>query len=77
MPATSFTKFDERHYTAKEVAEMWRMDPSTVRKIFIKEEGVVLQGRQKGHRGKRAYRNHRYAASVVERVYRKMQSGRL
>jgi hypothetical protein len=31
----------ERHYTVKDVAEMWRLDEKIIRRIFGDEPGVV------------------------------------
>ena len=62
----------ERHYTPKELAELWQLDESTIRRIFQDEPGVMNIG-QAGRRNKRDYVTLRIPESVVQRVY----SGRL
>jgi hypothetical protein len=59
----------ERHYTPKELAEIWHLDENTIRRLFQDEPGVLKIGN--GHlRGKRPYVTLRIPAAVVERVYR-------
>jgi hypothetical protein len=58
----------ERHYTPQEVAELWRVDENTVRRIFQDELGVLKLNTAK--RGKRAYVTLRIPGGVLERVYR-------
>jgi hypothetical protein len=59
----------ERHFTPKEIAEIWRIDENTVRRIFQDEPGVLRLGNL-SKRGKRAYVTLRIPAAVLERVYR-------
>ena len=59
----------ERHLTPQEIAELWRVDENTVRRIFIDEPGVLRLGNL-SKRGKRSYVTLRIPAAVVERVYR-------
>jgi hypothetical protein len=50
---TDCTQFDanvsafERHYTAKELAELWGLDESTVRRLFRDEPGVLIPASDK------------------------------
>ena len=62
----------ERHYTAGEVAELWKFDVETVRRIFDNEPGVVvLQAPAK--KGKRPYKTIRIPQTVLDRVHRRLQ----
>ena len=58
----------ERHYTPKELAELWRLDESTVRRMFQDEPGVLRIG-QTGRRSKRDYVTLRIPASTAARFY--------
>lgn len=59
----------ERHYRARELAEIWSLDESTVRRLFQDEPGVLKIGRS-GHRdGKRDYTSLRIPESVAVRVH--------
>lgn len=64
----STTKALERHYTAKELAQMWRIDPSTVRELFKDEPGVFRIG-EAHRRGKRGYVSMRIPESIAVRVH--------
>lgn len=59
----------ERHFTPHELAEIWRLDETTIRRIFADEPGVMRIGRANPRR-KRGYVTLRIPASVAERVYR-------
>ena len=59
----------ERHYTPKELAEVWRLDESTIRRMFQDEPGVLKIG-QTGRRSKRDYVTLRIPASTAARFYR-------
>jgi len=59
----------ERHYTPKELAELWRLDESTVRRMFQDEPGVLKIG-ETGRRGKRDYVTLRIPPSTAARFYR-------
>ena len=61
----------ERHYSAKEIAELWGLCENSVRELFKREPGVVLIQRPKS-RWKRAYTTLRIPKSVLERVHRRM-----
>lgn len=67
---TSVIRITERHYSVQEVAQMWGLSPTAIRRMFRNEPGVLCFGKVKpGHR--RAYLTLRLPASVVERVYRR------
>lgn len=59
----------ERHFTPQEIADLWRVDENTVRRIFLDEPGVLRLGNL-SKRGKRSYVTLRIPATVLERVYR-------
>jgi hypothetical protein len=59
----------EKHFTPQELAELWRLDESTVRRMFLEEPGVMVNGKEKRRDGKRQYVTLRIPASVAERAY--------
>jgi len=60
----------ERHYSVKELAEMWGLSPAAIRRLFRNEPGVLRFGKEKkGHQ--RDYVTLRIPACVAERVYRR------
>ncbi len=59
----------ERHFTPQELAEIWKLDETTIRRILQEEPGVLRFGKA-SPRGKRGYVTLRIPASVAERVYR-------
>lgn len=65
------TLIGEPVYTAVEVAEAKKLHPSTVRKLFIDEPGVIRLGRW-GSRRSRSYFTLRIPESVVNRVFARM-----
>lgn len=60
----------ERHFSVEELAELWKMSDDFVRRLFLKEPGVVVFWRQRP--GRRVYRTLRIPASVALRVHRRM-----
>ena len=62
-------QFEERHYTVKELAAMWRLSSEFVRQLVQHEPGVTEWVRQQP--GKRRYRVLRVPESVAERLYRR------
>jgi hypothetical protein len=60
----------ERHYSANEIAKLWKLSVDSVRRIFEREPGVLLVG-DSNPRGKRRYRTLRIPESVVEQVHRR------
>lgn len=63
--------FTEKHYTVMELAELWRVSPEVVRRIFEREPGVLVLG-DRGSRSKRRYLTLRIPESVIERVHRRL-----
>jgi hypothetical protein len=58
----------ERHFTAKDLAELWSLDQSTVRRIF-RDDPDVLRLSHVRRRGKRDYVSLRIPASVAARAH--------
>ena len=65
LPASSL----EPHYSVQVLAELWRLDESTIRRIFEAAPGVLRLGNEKRRSGKREYITLRIPASVAEREY--------
>jgi len=65
------TAFNERHYSVKEIAEMWSLSTDAVRRLFDHEPGVLVIG-DSASRHKRQYRTLRIPHSIIERVHRRM-----
>ena len=65
---TSQTHVLKRLLTPAEIAEAWRLDETTVRRIFLDVPGVLKLGRTVG-RGKRSYVTLRIPVEVAERVF--------
>ena len=60
----------ERHLSVEELAALWGMSEDFVRRLFLKEPGVVVFF---NHRpGKRVYRTLRIPESIALRVHRRM-----
>jgi hypothetical protein len=59
----------ERHYTPQELAELWKLDESTIRRLFIDEPGVLVYGKEKRRDGRRDYVTLRIPASVAVKVH--------
>ena len=68
MSATDTTF--ERHYSVEELGEQWKMSDDFVRRLFLREPGVVIfyQARP----GRRVYRTVRIPESVAQAVHRRM-----
>ena len=64
--------FAERHYTAAELAEMWKFSKEFVRRLVAHEPGVTEWVTQEP--GRRRYRVLRIPESVVERLYNRALS---
>jgi hypothetical protein len=58
----------ERQYSPSEIAELWSLDTSTVRRIFQDRSDVFKWS--SGKKGKRAYETLRIPESTLVRVYR-------
>ncbi|MGB2668236.1 MAG: hypothetical protein WAK48_29875 [Candidatus Acidiferrum sp.] len=61
----------EKHYTPAEIAELWGVDPETIRNVFRNEPGVLKLG---NNNGKRAYVSLRIPESVAERVHKRLSA---
>ena len=59
----------ERHFTAAELGDLWRLDESTIRRMFQEEPGVLKIGKSNRRDGKRDYVTLRIPAGVARRVY--------
>jgi len=59
----------ERQYTVQQIAEMWGLHETTVRRIFQDEPGVFRLGKTGRRDGKRDYVTLRIPESVLCRVY--------
>jgi hypothetical protein len=62
---------EEPVYTPDELAAAKKLHPSTVRKLFIDEPGVIRLGHHAG-RKRRQYFTLRIPASVAQRVFQRM-----
>ena len=65
----------ERHLTPQELADLWNLHPSKIRRMFENESGVLRIGepsRRVGRTLKRSYHTMRIPQSVAERVYKKL-----
>ena len=60
----------EQHFTAQDLANLWKLDETTIRRIFQDEPGVFKVGRSNRRDGKRGYVTLRIPESVALRVYR-------
>lgn len=60
----------EQHFSVEELAELWKISDDFVRRLFLKEPGVVVFWRQRP--GRRVYRTLRIPESVALRVHRRM-----
>jgi hypothetical protein len=73
FPPQAGTAFED-HFTPEELAALWKLDPSTIRRMFRDEEGVMKYGREGSKGGRREYLTLRIPASVAERVYKRRAS---
>jgi predicted transcriptional regulator len=68
---------DEKHYSPAEIAELWGLSPTKVRRMFLDEPGVMKIGEPSqriGRRLKRRYFSLRIPASVRDRVHTRLIS---
>jgi hypothetical protein len=61
----------ERHYSPDELGEIWNLSADTVRRLFERENGVLVIEPARGN-GRRRYRTLRIPESVALRVHRRM-----
>jgi hypothetical protein len=66
---------NEQVFTPEELAKLWKLHGSTVRKRFVDEPGVLRFAGHAGRRGRRSYFTLRIPASVAARVFRAMTVG--
>jgi hypothetical protein len=59
----------ERHFSAQDLAEFWKLDETTIRRIFQDQPGVFKVGRSNRRDGKRDYVTLRIPESIALRVY--------
>jgi hypothetical protein len=59
----------ERHFTPKELARLWCLDETTIRRMFQDEPGVLKIGKSNRRDGKRDYVSLRIPESVAVRVW--------
>jgi hypothetical protein len=65
----------EQHFSPQELASVWGLSSTKVRRMFQEEPGVLRIGepsRRLGRKLKRSYYTLRIPASVAERVHRRM-----
>jgi hypothetical protein len=65
------TALDEPKYTPEELAQIYKLHPSTIRKRFVDEPGVIRMGHA-GSRRRKQYFTIRIPASVASRVFGEM-----
>jgi hypothetical protein len=59
----------ERHYTPQQLAELWLLHESTIRRLFLDEPGVLKYSNSYSRSGRREYFTLRIPESVARRVY--------
>ena len=63
---------EERHFSPKEIAAIWRVSVSSVIRLFEREPGVIDVNSGLGKHAKR-HRTLRIPKSVMERVHRRRE----
>jgi hypothetical protein len=61
----------ERHFSVDELAELWGVSDDFVRRLFLREPGVVIFYHNRP--GRRIYRTLRVPQSVAERVHLRLR----
>lgn len=70
---TDVSRASEPHYSVAEVAEMWKLSPNAVRKLFQNEPGVLALGKPRPKFGRqRGYVTLRIPQSILDRVHRRL-----
>jgi hypothetical protein len=59
----------ERHFTPKQLADLWILHESTIRRLFLDEPGVLKYCNSFTRSGRREYVTLRIPESVARRVY--------
>lgn len=62
----------ERHYTVAQLSKLWFFSESTIRRLFIKEPGVIKIAHQPT-RMRRGYTSLRIPEPIAQRVHRRLQ----
>ena len=62
---------NERHYSIRDLAELWNLSEDSVRRLFHNVSGVLVFRRYRP--GRRTYRTIRIPESVALRVYQEMK----
>jgi hypothetical protein len=68
-PAKATVVAFERHFTAQDLAELWKLDETMIRRIFQDQPGVLKLGRSNRRGGNRDYVTLRIPESVALRIY--------
>jgi hypothetical protein len=71
QPLPSLPASLEPHFSVQVLAELWRLDESTIRRIFEAAPGVLRLGSDTRRSGKRDYFTLRIPVSVAEREYQR------
>jgi hypothetical protein len=66
-----WTPAEGHHYTVAELAEQWNMSTDFVRRLFVREPGVLEFSNVRP--GRRRYRVLRIPSAIAERIYRRSQ----
>ncbi len=53
----------------RELADLWKFDESTIRRMFMDEPGVLIYGKEKRRDGRRDYVTLRIPESAARKVY--------
>ena len=72
MGSSTAEGFVELHYTVAEIAEKWKLSEDAIRRLFEKEPGVLVLGRDGQASGRRRYTTLRIPESVAARVHRRL-----
>jgi len=62
----------EKHYSVAELAKLWLLSESTVRRLFINEPGVLKLAHEET-RFKRRYTTLRIPERIAQHVHRRLQ----
>lgn len=62
----------ERHFRPEEVAEIWGVDTTTVRRVFRDVPGVLKLGRITARGSRREYVKLRIPQSILDKVHSEM-----
>ena len=75
-----FATADEQHFTPQQIATLWGLSSTKIRRLFENEAGVLRIGepsRREGRKLTRSYFTMRIPQSTAERVYRKLTTSRM